>query len=308
MKKREITNKLKSINLDFEYIITFDSALVMLGIKKECDYIFLSCNKTDIKNFDNIVFINNNYDIKNIVKIHNFNVANENILLKMYADDKNTLKLIYNYIESKDNHHYENLLNNKGYNLIAGTDEAGRGPLCGPVVAAAVILPKGYNLEGLTDSKKLTEKQREKFFEIIKKDAISYSISVIDNKKIDEINILEASRLAMNEAVNTLHIQPDFVITDAMDLHKSQSLGIIKGDAKSITIAAASVLAKVTRDHIMDEYDKIYPEYEFAKHKGYPTKRHLEILNKYGILDIYRTSYKPVRDLLERQNNENLQK
>lgn len=308
MKKKEIIDKLKSINLDFEYIITYDSALVMLGIKKECDYIFLACNKKDIKNFDNIVFINNNYDIKNIVKIHKFNVANENILLKMYADDKNTLKVIYNYIEGKDNHHYENLLNSKGYKLIAGTDEAGRGPLCGPVVAAAVILPNGYTLEGLTDSKKLTEKQREKFFEIIKKDAISYSISVIDNKKIDEINILEASRLAMNEAVNTLHIQPDFVITDAMDLHKSKSLGIIKGDAKSITIAAASVLAKVTRDHIMDEYDKIYPEYEFAKHKGYPTKRHLEIINKYGILDIYRTSYKPVRDLLERQNNENLQK
>ena len=221
----------------------------------------------------------------------------------MYADDKNTLKLIYNYIESKDNHHYENLLNNKGYNLIAGTDEAGRGPLCGPVVAAAVILPKGYSLEGLTDSKKLTEKQREKFFEIIKKDAISYSISVIDNKKIDEINILEASRLGMNTAVDNLKVKPDFIITDAMDLRRENSLGIIKGDAKSITIAAASVLAKVTRDHIMDEYDKIYPQYEYKKHKGYPTKRHLELLEKYGILDIYRTTYGPVKKIME-ENNE----
>ena len=123
------------------------------------------------------------------------------------------------------------------------------------------------------------------------------------NKKIDKINILEASRLGMNTAVDNLKVKPDFIITDAMDLRRENSLGIIKGDAKSITIAAASVLAKVTRDHIMDEYDKIYPQYEYKKHKGYPTKRHLELLEKYGILDIYRTTYGPVKKIME-ENNE----
>lgn len=196
---------------------------------------------------------------------------------------------------------YEKGLYKKGYNLIAGCDEAGRGPLCGPVVCAAVILPKNYHLEGLTDSKKLTEKKREEFFEIIKKDAIAYHISIIDNKKIDEINILEASRLGMILSVDNLSVKPDFIITDAMDLRKDNCLPIIKGDAKSITIAAASVLAKVTRDHIMYELDEKYPEYELKKHKGYPTKRHLELIEKYGIKDFYRLTYKPVKNILERK-------
>lgn len=194
---------------------------------------------------------------------------------------------------------YEKDLYKKGYNLIAGTDEAGRGPLCGPVVAAAVILPKNYTLEGLNDSKKLTEKKREELFPIIQKDAISYGIAIIDNKKIDEINILEASRLAMQEAIKKMDKKPDYIITDAMDLHCPNCLPIIKGDAKSITIAAASVLAKVTRDHIMEELDKKYPMYELKKHKGYPTKRHLELIKEYGVNEIYRTSYRPVKDVIE---------
>ena len=197
---------------------------------------------------------------------------------------------------------YEKELYEKGYELIAGCDEAGRGPLCGPVVAAAVILPKNYFLEGLTDSKKLTEKKREFFYPIIMKDAISVGISIIDNHKIDEINILEASRLAMNEAISKLKVQPDYIITDAMDLRRDNCLPIIKGDAKSITIGAASIIAKVTRDHIMDEYDKLHPEYEFKKHKGYPTKKHLENLNKYGIFDIYRLTYGPVKEYMNRKN------
>ena len=200
-----------------------------------------------------------------------------------------------------DNLEYEKSLYEKGYNLIAGCDEAGRGPLCGPVVAAAVILPKNYQLEGLTDSKKLTEKQREKFYPIIMNDAIAVGVSIIDNNKIDEINILEASRLGMNEAVSKLNIKPEYIITDAMDLYVENCLPIIKGDQKSITIAAASVIAKVTRDHIMYELDEKYPEYELKKHKGYPTKRHLELISKYGILDIYRKTYKPVKKILERQ-------
>lgn len=200
---------------------------------------------------------------------------------------------------------YEKELYKKGYKLIAGTDEAGRGPLCGPVVAAAVILPENYMLEGLTDSKKLTEKKREKFFPIIMEDAISVGISIVDNHKIDEINILEASRFAMQDAISKLSVKPEYILTDAMDLHCDNCMPIIKGDAKSITIAAASVIAKVTRDHIMEELDKKYPEYEFKKHKGYPTKRHIELMNKYGVLDIYRKSYGPVKEALGRKNNEN---
>ena len=199
---------------------------------------------------------------------------------------------------------YEKELYKEGYELIAGTDEAGRGPLCGPVVAAAVILPKNYKLEGLNDSKQLSEKKRDKYFEIIKKDAISYGISIVDAKTIDEINIYEASRKAMLEAISKLDVTPDFVLTDAMPLPMDNSKAIIHGDALSLSIAAASVLAKVTRDEIMYELDKKYPEYGFKSHKGYPTKKHLENIKKYGILDNYRLTYKPVKALMEEKNEE----
>jgi len=203
-----------------------------------------------------------------------------------------------------DNTKYEKELNKQGYKLIAGCDEAGRGPLCGPVVAAAVIFPHGYKLDGLTDSKKLSEKKRKLYFEQIKKDAISYGISIVSPKVIDEINIYEASRQAMLEAISQLDPKPDYIITDAMPLPTYEnSMPIIKGDALSITIAAASVLAKVTRDEIMYELDKEHPEYGFAKHKGYPTKLHLENMKKYGILNNYRLTYKPVRDFLEGKND-----
>ena len=199
---------------------------------------------------------------------------------------------------------YEKELYKEGYELIAGTDEAGRGPLCGPVVAAAVILPKNYKLEGLNDSKQLSEKKRDKYFEIIKKDAISYGIGIVDAKTIDEINIYEASRKAMLEAISKLDVTPDFVLTDAMPLPMDNSKAIIHGDALSLSIAAASVLAKVTRDEIMYELDKKYPEYGFKSHKGYPTKKHLENIKKYGILDNYRLTYKPVKALMEEKNEE----
>lgn len=199
---------------------------------------------------------------------------------------------------------YEKDLYKKGYTLIAGTDEAGRGPLVGPVVAAAVILPVNYELPGLNDSKQLSEKKREKYFEIIKKDAISYGIGIVDAKTIDEINILEASRLAMNIALDNLSISPEYILTDAMKLDRENVLPIIHGDALSLTIAAASVLAKVTRDHLMYELDKIHPEYGFKDHKGYPTKKHLENMKKYGILNNYRLSYRPVRELLKEGQNE----
>lgn len=196
---------------------------------------------------------------------------------------------------------YEKLLWSSGYKYVAGCDEAGRGPLFGPVVAAAVILPKDFVLEGLNDSKKLTEKKREKYYPIIMEKALAVGISIVSSKEIDEINIYEASRQAMLRAIDDMKLKPDYIITDAMPLDGFTSIShesIIKGDAKSITIAAASVIAKVTRDHIMYEEDKKHPEYLFSKHKGYPTKKHIELLNKYGIIDGYRLTYGPVNKIV----------
>lgn len=201
---------------------------------------------------------------------------------------------------------YEKALYKEGYNLIAGVDEVGRGPLVGPVVTAAVILPKNYKLEGLNDSKKLTPKQRDKFYDILMNDALSIGIGMCDAKTIDEINIYEATKVAMKEALNNLSIKPDYVLIDAMKLDiEIPHLPIIKGDAKSISIAAASVIAKVTRDRMMDELDRIHPEYGFKSHKGYPTKKHLEALKKYGPLENYRFTYGPVRDLINSGNGSN---
>ena len=196
----------------------------------------------------------------------------------------------------------EKRLWNLGYENIAGCDEAGRGPLFGPVVAASVILPHDFVLEGLNDSKKLSEKKREKYYPIIMEKALAVSVSVVEADEIDKINIYEASRQGMLRATNSLKVKPDYIITDAMPLDGFTSVpheAIIKGDAKSITIAAASVIAKVTRDRIMYEIDKVHPEYEFKKHKGYPTKKHLELIEKYGITDGYRRTYGPVKKYIE---------
>ena len=196
---------------------------------------------------------------------------------------------------------YEKELISKGIKLIGGIDEVGRGPLVGPVVAACVILPLNYKLEGLTDSKKLSEKKREKFFDILSKDAISIGIGIIDEKKIDEVNIYEATKLAMKEAFNKMDVKPEHVLIDAMPLElRVPTTSIIKGDAKSLTIAAASVIAKVTRDRMMDELHEKYPYYNFKKNKGYPTKEHVEAINKYGIIKEHRKSYGPVKDYIEK--------
>ncbi len=204
--------------------------------------------------------------------------------------------------EKVDLRSIEKRLWSEGYELIAGVDEAGRGPLVGPVVAGAVILPKDYNLEGLNDSKQLSEKKRNLFFDIIMKDAISVGIGIVDAKTIDEINIYEASRLAMKKALQNLKIKPDYILTDAMKIELDTPLdAIIHGDALSLSIAAGSVIAKVTRDRLMEQLDELHPEYEFKNHKGYPTKRHLELLSKYGPLENYRFTYKPVRALMDKE-------
>ncbi len=203
-------------------------------------------------------------------------------------------------MEVINNLEYEQSLYKKGYKLIAGTDEVGRGPLVGPVVASAVILPINYKLDGLTDSKKLSEKKREYFYDILMKDAISIGIGIVSEDVIDEINILEASRLAMNKALDELDPKPDYILTDAMKLNRDvEVLPIIHGDALSITIAAASVIAKVTRDRMMVELGKKYPEYEFASHKGYPTKKHIELVKKYGVLKEYRKTFKPISEIIK---------
>ncbi len=206
---------------------------------------------------------------------------------------------------------YERELYQNNITLIAGVDEAGRGPLVGPVVAGAVILPVNYKLDGLNDSKQLSEKKREEFYKIINEEAISVGVGIVDATEIDEINILEASRKAMYLALNNLDITPEYILSDAMALDDIDipSRPIVHGDALSLNIAAASVIAKVTRDHIMYEMDKEHPEYNLKKHKGYPTKEHLELIAKYGIFNEYRKTFKPVKKVLEeRQNAESSRK
>ena len=188
---------------------------------------------------------------------------------------------------------YEKELYSKGYEYICGIDEAGRGPLCGPVVAAAVILKKGDKIEGVNDSKKLSEKKREQLFEEIKERAVAYSVGIVDEKTIDEINILEATRLAMKKAVEGLRVEAEYALVDAekkvpIDIPYTP---IIKGDALSESIAAASIIAKVTRDRIVVELDKQYPEYNFAKNKGYGTKQHTDSIKEYGLCPAHRRSF-----------------
>lgn len=193
---------------------------------------------------------------------------------------------------------YEEEIYNKNVNYIGGVDEVGRGPLIGPVVAACVVLPKNFVLDGLTDSKKLSEKKRDLFCAYIKEHSLAWGLGIVGPEIIDEVNIYEATKIAMNMAIDEVRkkVKLEHVLIDAMPLDLDiPSTSIIKGDSKSISIAAASVLAKVTRDEMMYELDKKYPEYGFGKHKGYPTKMHIEAIEKYGLIDGYRYSYGPVK-------------
>ncbi|MBR2930358.1 MAG: ribonuclease HII [Clostridia bacterium] len=181
----------------------------------------------------------------------------------------------------------------KGYTAVCGCDEAGRGPLCGPVVAAAVILPRGLIIDGLDDSKKLTEKKREKLYDVIIKEALAYAIAEASPEEIDEYNILNASMLAMRRAVDALGVKADFALIDGNCSRGFEipTETVVKGDSRSYSIAAASILAKVTRDRGCIELDRLYPEYGIAKHKGYPTKEHMDAVREFGPAPIYRRTF-----------------
>ena len=281
MNRKEIIEKYNNSN---DVLIGL-SSLVLHKIIRKCDEVEVSNNIKE-------------YDIIDGIKCMKL----EDCL--NYFDiigDKKYYKKLKLYLDCLDNYKYERELKKEGYKLIGGVDEVGRGPLVGPDVAACVILPNEFNLDGLTDSKKLSEEKRNYFFEEIKKQSISYGIGIIDEKKIDEVNIYEATKLAMKEAINNCKIKPDYVLTDAMKLDLDIPMTpIIKGDLKSITISAASVIAKVTRDRMMYELDKKYPMYDFKNNVGYPTKKHLEAIDKYGIIKEHRKSYGPVREYLEK--------
>lgn len=200
--------------------------------------------------------------------------------------------------EAVDMYYYENICKDSDLNLICGVDEAGRGPLAGPVCAAAVILDEKHKIEGLNDSKKISPKKRQKLFEDIKKYSLAYAVTFIDNDTIDKINILQATMLAMRRSVENLKIKPDIVLIDGPSdpyspylYEEINSLCIIKGDQLSASIAAASIAAKVCRDQLMEEIDKQYPEYEFKRHKGYGTKLHFDMIDKYGISPIHRKTF-----------------
>lgn len=194
---------------------------------------------------------------------------------------------------------YEKELYAKGISLIAGVDEVGRGPLAGPVVAAAVILPQNCKIKGLNDSKKIPKKKHEEIFQVVKENALAIGIGVMDNHVIDQVNIYEATKLAMKEAIAQLQLKPEHLLIDAMelDLPISQT-SIIKGDANSLSIAAASIIAKVTRDNLMNHYDQEFPGYDFSQNAGYGTAKHLEGLAKLGLTTIHRTSFEPIKSMV----------
>ena len=263
MTKKEIFEKLKEINIDTsKYIVVGDASLVCHGIISKCD---------EIKVRSLIPFISNSINVEVVKKLDKSNEINNYFFQRMDeylkdCTDKSLIKKIELYLDCQDTYKNERELKK----------------------------------EGLTDSKKLSEKKRDYFYEEIKKQAIAYGIGIVSEKRIDEINIYEATKEAMIEAINNCKIKPDYVLTDAMKLDLDIPVKpIIKGDLRSITISAASVLAKVTRDKMLYELDNKYPMYDFKNNVGYPTKKHLEAINKYGIIPEHRKSYGPVKEYLE---------
>lgn len=323
MTKQEIFEKLEELNLDkSKYIIIGGASLVCQDVLDETEDIDLACSRevfdsldwpvrveygSEIKYKDCFDIDYNLYDLEHIDIIDGYQCSD---LVTCYElkksmnkpKDKKLIQKLELMVCSRDNYYFERKLREQGITLVAGVDEVGRGPLVGPVVAACVILPEEFSLEGLTDSKKLSEKKREYFYDEIMRQAVSVGVGIISEKKIDEVNIYEATKLAMKEAISKCNIQPEHILIDAMPLSLDiPTTSIIKGDFKSITISAASVIAKVTRDRMLDELDKKYPMYDFKDNKGYPTKKHLEAIEEYGIISEHRRSYGPVRDYLEKQ-------
>lgn len=218
----------------------------------------------------------------------------QKLLISLQKKWEKEAKLVQKLTEMKQ---YENDLYQQGYKFIAGVDEVGRGPLAGPVVAAAVILPENFSVVGINDSKQLSELKRETLFELIKQQAIAVGVGIIKHDVIDEVNIYEATKLAMRMALDELNPSPDFILIDAMPLKYTEAeLSLIKGDTKSISIAAASIIAKVTRDRLMKDYDIAYPGYDFASNMGYGTKKHLIGLDTIGVCPIHRLSFTPVKE------------
>ena len=211
----------------------------------------------------------------------------------MYRGGYLTVAAVFSEGHSMPDESFENQARADGFSVICGIDEAGRGPLCGPVCAAAVILPQGCEIEGLNDSKKLSEKKREALYDVIKEKAVAYGIAMATAKEIDEINILQATYLAMRRAAEALSVQPDCALIDGNGKPglPIEQRTIVKGDSKSISVAAASILAKVTRDRYMVEMDRFYPQYAFAQHKGYGTKLHYERIEAYGLCPEHRRTF-----------------
>ena len=324
MNKVEVFEKLDKLDLDKNnYIIISGASLVVQDIIDDTSDVDLSCSKeyynsiewptktgyfnTEIKYKDCYEIGCNFFDEDKIIIINGYKFMNLEAcldlkILENKKADKKLIKKLDLELCLKDNYRYERKLRENKITLIGGVDEVGRGPLVGPVVAACVILPEEgkLSLDGLTDSKKLSEKKRDELFIKIKEEALAIGIGIIDEKKIDEVNIYEATKLAMKEAINNCPIKPEHILIDAMPLDIDiPTTSIIKGDIKSITISAASVIAKVTRDRMLYELDKKYPMYDFKDNKGYPTKKHLEAIEKYGIIKEHRRSYGPVKKYLE---------
>lgn len=311
MNKKEILNKLSLIDLDKnKFIIGGESALVLLGYKRNTSIITLYVAKNYESKDKYIIIENKYYDLDKTVEKDGYFVYKLDELYKVMLEsnyDKKLMKKIKLIIDSSDNYKYERELKDTGIKYIAGVDEVGRGPLVGPVVTACVVLPEKFYLDGLTDSKKLSEKKRNYYYEEIKKQALGIGIGECSAEEIDKYNIYEATKIAMKRAINNClkECKIEHILIDAMKLDLDiPTTSIIKGDLKSITISAASVIAKVTRDKLMRELDIKYPMYDFKKNVGYPTKEHIAAINKYGILKEHRKTFGPVKEyILEHGNN-----
>lgn len=322
MNKLVIFKELGKLDLPKDkYVVISGASLVCQDIIDETDDIDLTCSKefydeldwpirigsfgVEVKYKDCFDISYNLYEYQDIVLINGYRFLSLEDCLEIKKrlnrpKDKKLIKELELKVCFKDNYYFERKLRGEGINFIAGVDEVGRGPLVGPVVAACVVLPENFNLDGLTDSKKLSEKKREYFYDEIMKQALGVGVGIISEKVIDEVNIYEATKMAMKEAINNCSCKVEHVLIDAMKLDIDiPTTSIIKGDLKSITISAASVIAKVTRDRMLDELDSKYPMYDFKNNKGYPTKKHLEAIKEYGIIDEHRRSYGPVSEYLE---------